>query len=305
MDVDKLRIICGPTAAGKSTLALRLAERFGATIVSADSRQIYIGFDVGTAKPSVSDRARVPHRGIDVVLPTDRYSAVAWATAAATWIREVSAVQCQSLVVGGTGFYVSALVAPVSETPPLDAGRRGELESILDAMPSTDLRRWCEALDPSRAYLGRAQLARAVETALLTGRRLSALHRESTRGDRRDVRYLYVDPGPVLVRRIEFRANAMFEAGWPDEVMSLRQRVPETAPAWKAAGYGAVRAMVEGRLSRTAAHEQVVIQTRQYAKRQRTWFRHQLPPNCVTALDPEASDAAQVAERWWLEERIQ
>jgi tRNA dimethylallyltransferase len=160
-----VRAIVGPTAAGKSAVALWLAERHAATLVSADSRQVYRRFDVGTAKPTAVERVRVPHRGIDLVEPTERYSAAAWAAGAARWIGEAEAAGRAPLVVGGTGLYVRALFEPLFAAPPLDAARRGALERWLADAPVAELQRWCRALDPARAHLGRTQLLRAIEIA--------------------------------------------------------------------------------------------------------------------------------------------
>lgn len=299
MDVAELRVIAGPTAAGKSAIALALAERHGASIVSADSRQIYQRFDVGTAKPSPAERARVPHHGIDVVPPTERYSAARFATDAERWIADDQSVGRASLVVGGTGFYLRAIFAPLFEEPSMDSSAREALQAHLAALSSEELRRWCEALDPPRAALGRTQLLRAIEVALLTGQRLSALHSLPPRAPRFRARYLVVDPGPVLRDRIAARVDAMLDAGWPEEVESLLRDVPEDAPAWNAAGYAVVRRLVRGEISRMHAREQVTIETRQYAKRQRTWLRHQLGAASVTLVNPDASDATKIVDRWW------
>lgn len=301
MDVAELRVIAGPTAAGKSAIALALAERHGASIVSADSRQIYQRFDVGTAKPSPAERARVPHHGIDVVPPTERYSAARFATDAERWIADDQSVGRASLVVGGTGFYLRAIFAPLFEEPSMDSSAREALQAHLAELSSEELRRWCEALDPPRAALGRTQLLRAIEVALLTGQRLSALHSLPPRAPRFRARYLVVDPGPVLRDRIAARVDAMLDAGWPEEVESLLRDVPEDAPAWNAAGYAVVRRLVRGEISRMHAREQVTIETRQYAKRQRTWLRHQLGGAAVTLVNPDAPDAMDVVNRWWTE----
>lgn len=299
---EAVRVVCGPTAAGKSGLALALAERFGGTIVSADSRAVYRGFDVGTAKPTPDERARVPHRGIDVVQPGERHSAAAWAADAEGWIAEARAAGRVPVVVGGTGLYLRALFAPLFEEPPLDPERRArlaaELERLEAADPST-LRRWGEALDPARAHLGRTQLLRAIEVALLTGRRLSELHEERARPPRLRARYLVVDPGPALHGRIERRVDEMLAAGWEAEVARLVACVPADAPAWNATGYGVIRELVAGHIGRDEARRRVVVATRQYAKRQRTWFRHQLAGADVTRLDPLAPDSGERAERWW------
>ena len=299
----ELRVIAGPTAAGKSSLALGLALRHGASIVSADSRQIYRGFDIGTAKPSAAERATVPHYGIDVAEPTERYSAAAWVEDASGWIDDAFARHTPPLIVGGTGFYLRALFAPLFEEPPLDPAVRARLQAYLGTLSTVELRRWCEALDPARSTLGRTQLLRAIEVALLTGTRLSALHARSSRPARWRARYLVVDPGAALGGRIEQRVDAMIASGWMGEVRRLIGRVPADAPAWNAAGYEAMRDAALGRCTLGQARERVVIETRQYAKRQRTWFRHQLAGADVTHLDPDRPDAASLAGRWWKGER--
>jgi tRNA dimethylallyltransferase len=293
-----VRVICGPTAAGKSTIALWLAERAAGTIVSADSRQIYRGFDIGTAKPTAVERARVPHRGIDVIEPTERYSAAAWAEAANGWIDEAAATSRMPIVVGGTGLYLRALFDGLFEEPASDPVKRREIETELATLHVDELRRWTRVLDPARAHLGRTQLLRAIEIALLTGHRVSELHRERATASRWRPRYLVVDPGSALAGQIVARLDDMLTHGWPDEVQRLMQTVPPDAPAWNATGYDAVRRMARGELTQAAARDAILIHTRQYAKRQRTWFRHQLPADRVTRLDPLAADWRETVARW-------
>ncbi len=278
-----------------------LAERAGVAIISADSRQVYRGFDIGTAKPTVEERARVPHYGVDVVEPTHRYSAAQWSASADAWIDDARAGGRQALVVGGTGLYLRALFHGFFTQPELDLDRRRALEHVLAGMERDELRRWVAQLDPERVHLGRTQLLRAVEVALLTGRRVSALHREHARPARWRAHYLLVDPGAGLAGRITTRLDAMFDRGWADEVEALMRTVPDDAPAWKATGYRQVRMMVRGERTRAEARESIVIETRQYAKRQRTWFRHQLPAQRVTRFDPQAADWRDVVDRWWRE----
>lgn len=298
-NVGDLRVICGPTAAGKSAIAMWIASRAPATIISADSRQAYREFDIGTAKPSATDQMSVPHRGIDVADPTRRYSAAAWAASAAEWIDEASGAARTPLVVGGTGLYLRALFDPLFEEPALDPARRGELQVALAAFDTAELQRWVREIDPVRAHLGRTQLLRTIEVACLAGGRMSELHRDRARPTRWRARYLVVDPGPALAERIGARIDEMLDHGWPDEVRRLMQRIPGDAPAWNATGYDAVRRLVRGEQARAAAREEILIATRQYAKRQRTWFRHQLSPDRVTRLDPTAGDWADVAARWF------
>jgi tRNA dimethylallyltransferase len=300
---DKLRIICGPTGAGKSAVAIELCEAYNAAIVSADSRQIYCGFDIGTAKPTPEDCDRVTHYGIDVAEPEERYSAARWAREADEWIECACEIDKDPVIVGGTGLYIRGLVTPLFSAPELDRSQREHLERELQAKSLDDLRRWCEELDPERAHLGRTQLVRAIETALLSGSRISALHAQHqatrTAPDEKRAAYLIVDPGSALAPRIESRVDAMLEAGWADEVRDLTDRIAPDAPAWKASGYAVMRDYVEGRIDLSSARERIIIETRQYAKRQRTWFRHQLPPEAVTVLDPGDSRARPVAREWW------
>lgn len=289
-------VICGPTAAGKSDIALKVAERTGRPILVADSRQVYRGFDLGTAKPTDAEQERVRHHGIDVAEPTERFSAAQWAVLAndALTTGDESA---RPIVVGGTGLYLRALFEGLFREPEVDAGRRMALLDWLDGQPTEDLRRWVVALDPARATLGRTQLLRAIEVALLSGARISELHVSEAVRPRWRPRYLVVDPGPALHARIERRLDSMLAAGWVDEVRRLRI-VPDDAPAWKASGYRALRDAIDGVVSLDEARERILIETRQYAKRQRTWFRHQLPEAATTRVNPDETDSADVIDRW-------
>lgn len=294
-----LRVIVGPTAAGKSALALHLAQKVGASVVSADSRQVYRGFDIGTAKPTADDLARVPHFGVNVALPTERFSASQWADGTRHWLQRIAGSGRSPLIVGGTGFYIRALVEPLVSLPPLDVSRRDTLANELASLTTDELRRWCTALDPARASLGRTQLRRAIETALLSGQRLSDLHRTAGRAPRAAARYLLLDPGAALGARIVGRVEAMLDAGWLTEVTRLAEVLPPDAPAWSATGYDVLRAVAAGELSLDEAVGRIIVATRQYAKRQRTWFRHQLAADAVTRLDPTQAGAQEIALAWW------
>jgi tRNA dimethylallyltransferase len=283
---------------------MELARTYGAAIVSADSRQIYRGFDIGTAKPTESDRASVPHFGIDIADPAERYSAARWGSDAREWMADAEDAGKKAVLVGGTGLYLKALVKPLFPAPELDAERRAKLERELASLSLDELRRWCSELDPARAHLGRTQLTRAIETAILAGARMSDLHqahnsRESDSEDKPAATYLVVDPGTVLASRIAARVDAMLANGWPEEILALSRITSPDAPAWKASGYGVMRSHVQGALDLSSARERVIIETRQYAKRQRTWFRHQLPAAAVTHLNPDDSRALSVAREWW------
>jgi tRNA dimethylallyltransferase len=283
---------------------MELARSYGVAIVSADSRQIYRGFDIGTAKPTADDRASITHFGIDIADPAERYSAARWGSEARNWMAEARRLGKKVLVVGGSGLYLKALVHPLFPAPPLDATRRAELERELGSLPIVELRRWCRELDPSRAHLGRTQLLRVIETAVLAGARVSDLHaehnsRSRAEADALEPSYLVVDPGPSLSSRIESRVDGMLASGWADEILRLSSTTSPDAPAWKASGYATMRSFAEGALDLSSARERVIIETRQYAKRQRTWFRHQLPAATVTNVNPDDSRALAVAREWW------
>ncbi|MGQ0649917.1 MAG: tRNA (adenosine(37)-N6)-dimethylallyltransferase MiaA [Gemmatimonadaceae bacterium] len=299
LGVVRLPVIAGPTGAGKSALALRFAETAPVAIISADSRQIYRGFDVGTGKPSAADRAAVTHALIDVADPTERFTAARWASEAEAAILAALDAGQVPLLVGGTGLYLRALFEPLFEEPPLDPLERAALADQLAAHSTSDLRRQVERLDPPRAHLGRTQLLRAVEVAVLTGTPITAWYERAPRRPRFAPSYLIVERGAALAHRMASRVDAMLAAGWLDEVRALAPIVPHGAPAWNATGYESIRQVVLGRLDLERARQQVVIRTRQFAKRQRTWLRHQLDPDAVTTVDLEESGGTDRALDWW------
>ena len=297
---EPIRVICGPTASGKTRLAVRLATIADISIVSADSRQVYRRFDMGTSKPSLIEKRLAPHFGVDVLDPTERASAAWWAEHADRWITGIVADGRTPVVVGGTGLYLRGLFGTLFEEPEMDPARRTALQAALAEYPTDELRRWVSELDPPRAHLGRTQLLRAIEIGVVTGHRVSDLHRENVRAPRRRARYLVASPATdELGRVIRARTQQMFLDGWVEEVEALIGQVAPDAPAWNATGYSTVRALVEGRLSRADAEEKVVIATRQYAKRQRTWFRHQLAGADVTWLTDAHDDWDARLLAWW------
>ncbi|MEW5917416.1 MAG: tRNA dimethylallyltransferase, partial [Gemmatimonadota bacterium] len=232
--------------------------------------------------------------------PDERYSAARFADLAHDAIREHNEAQRPIIVVGGTGFYVKALFEPLFNEPPLDADRREKLGRYLADVDTETLRAWCSVIDPSRRALGRTQLLRAIEVALLSGKRLSDLFHDRRQAPALEPRYLIVDPGPRLQEQIEQRLDTMFARGWIDEIRRLMTSVPPTVPAWKATGYDVLRSYVvgEGRHGDLAAtRNAIVIATRQYAKRQRTWFRHQLQGD-IHMLDPNEGSALERALEW-------
>lgn len=289
-------VIAGPTASGKTAVVTALAALADIEVVSADSRQVYRGLDVGTAKPTAAERAAAPYHGLDVVGPTERYSAGRFARDAAAWIAGTRDRGRLPVVVGGTGFYLRALFEGLFEEPPLDPARRERLRARLAALPGEALARWAERLDPGYRGGGAQRAARAVEVALLSGRPLSALQRERAPVGPAPLRPWYARtavPREALAARIAARAEAMASGGIVEETERLLGAgVPVDAPGLSGVGYPEAVAVIEGRLPRAGLAGAIAAATRRYAKRQATWFRHQLR-GPVLDLDGTADPAAQ------------
>ncbi|MYI07284.1 MAG: tRNA (adenosine(37)-N6)-dimethylallyltransferase MiaA, partial [Gemmatimonadetes bacterium] len=207
--------ITGPTGAGKTALSLHVARALGGEIISMDSRQIYRGMDIGTAKATPEQRAEVPHHGIDIADPGERYSAGAFGRDARRWIAAIRARGRVPLLVGGTGFFLKAVTEPLFAQPDLDGERRAAVESALAGLPRTELARWVRALDPQRAGVaiagGRQRMTRTVLIALLTGRPLSWWHsrRNAEAEPLEGVVCVVAVPREVLDERIGRRVRAM------------------------------------------------------------------------------------------------
>ena len=300
--------IIGPTASGKTALSIEVARRLGGEIVSMDSRQVYRGMDIGTAKATAEEQAAVPHHGLDLVDPAERFSAGRFADLARAVIADIRARGRVPILVGGTGFFLRALTHPLFDEPPLEPERRAALERVLRSLDDPTLQRWLSALDPGiEASLarggGRQRALRALEVALLTGRTLDWWHRHAPPA---------FDPVPLRVfvleldraeldRRIDARAHAMVRLGLVEEVRRLLDAgVDPDAPGMSATGYREIVEHLSGRATLAEAVERIQLATRQYARRQLTWFRNQLGDAAVR-LDgarPTRELAAAIASDW-------
>jgi tRNA dimethylallyltransferase len=293
-------VIAGSTGVGKTRVATALAGLAPVEIVTADSRQLYRGLDIGTAKPSAAERAAAPYHGLDLIGPGERYSAGRFAAEARGWIAGITSRGRLPLVVGGTGFYLRALFEGLFAEPPLDPGRRRTLGAALRRLDRATLARWAARLDPAfRARGGGAQrAARAVEVALLAGRPLSAWQRAAPPAPSGlEPWYAVLTlPRPVLAARIAARARAMLEAGLVEEVRRLLAAgVPRDAPGLSGVGYREVVAHLDGALAAEGLAAAIAAATRRYAKRQETWLRHQLQ-RPVVWLDAAAGPDAVARE---------
>jgi tRNA dimethylallyltransferase len=275
-----LVIVLGPTAVGKSRVAVDLALRFGGEVVSGDSIQVYRGFDIGTDKPTAEVRRGVPHHLIDVVGPEVQFTAADFVREALAAARGIAARRRLPIVAGGTGLYLKALCDGLFPGP----GRNPELRAALEAEAREKgletLFRRLEAVDPeyARKVRGRDQvrIVRALEVYASTGRPISEHFRatESPVKGRTVVRLGLRLERAELCARIDARVDRMFAHGLVDEVRGLLERgVPATAPPFRALGYSHVLRHLRGEIGRDEAAALTKTDTRHYAKRQMTWFR--------------------------------
>lgn len=287
-----LHVLTGPTAVGKTEWALRWAERQDAEIVSCDSLLFYRGMDIGTAKPSPEERARVPHHLIDLCEPRERMDITAYVAAAQRAIDDIRGRGRTVLVTGGSGFYLKSFFAAVADDLEVPAAIRDEV-AALDA--GTALAR-LRQLNP--AGLGRLdesnprRVARALERCLASGQTVLALAERFAQQPAPfaayDVALTVLEREPRdLETRIETRVAAMLRAGLVDEVRRLRAAGLEENPsAAKAIGYREVLALLDGRLAEAELAAEIARNTRALVKKQRTWFRTQLPEH--RAVDAES-----------------
>lgn len=300
-------VLTGPTTVGKTALSVEVARRLRGEIISMDSRQVYRGMDVGTDKVRPDERSGIPHYGLDLVDPDERYSAGQFARDARRWIHEIRSRGHVPVVAGGTGFFLKALLQPLFQEPPVDPALRKRLRRYLGRQGKDRLTRWVRALDPAReevaAQGGPQRLSRTVEVPLLTGRPLSWWHREGA-AEAPPVACLIVVldlPRDELDRRIDARVGRMVERGLLDEVRHLVARGygPED-PGFTGTGYREVALALAGELDLEEALERMRLQTRQYARRQLTWFRNQLPADAIhlDARLPLRDRARRVEEAW-------
>jgi tRNA dimethylallyltransferase len=276
-----LVVLAGPTASGKSALALELALRFRGEIVNCDSLQLYRGLDLGTAKTPPAERRLVPHHLFDILDPQEVTTAGDYAARARRVLAEISGSGALPVIVGGTGFYLHALLDGLAEGPRRDDALRARL-ARMELRRSGRLHRFLRRLDPATA--GRIhshdtkKIIRAVEICLLSRRPAAELFlegRQALEGFR--TLKLVLDPErKALHERIAERTRTMFAAGLVSEVRALVAKgVPVDAKAFESIGYHEAIEVLAGRMPEDQAIESTIIATRQYAKRQLTWFRRE------------------------------
>lgn len=292
--------ILGPTATGKSALALALAERFGGEIVNCDSTAVYRGFDIGTDKVSPEDRRHIPHHLIDIVEPIDDYTAAQYARDAAAAIRDIHSRGRLPILAGGTGFYYRALTRGLFPGPGRDPVLRGRLEAIAARRGASFLHRMLGRVDPGSAARIQPRdvkrMVRALEVFFLTGRPLTE-HFARTVSPLPDVDVVGIVvrlDAAAISERVTRRVNQQFERGLLDEVRALLARgVPETARPFGGLVYRQALEHLHGARDERATRALIAQENRRYARRQLIWFRKE--PQ-LTWLDGPGESASAISE---------
>ena len=290
-----LRFLVGTTASGKSGLALRLAEHpglqksllgaqgggGGLEIVSLDSMNIYRGMDIGTAKPSLEERGRVPHHLIDVADPSERFDLQAYQKLALEACRSIVSRGATPLFVGGTGLYLAALLRGLLEGPPADLELRERIMAESDSGAEPPLHERLQAIDPESAKRLHPndvrRTLRALEVWVQTGKTMTSLQaqwRAEPSQREKSARIVGLEvPEELRDVRIRARIEAMLRGGWPEEALRLSEGAGLGVSAKQALGYDSALALAKGELKLEAATDLIVLRTRQFARRQRTWYR--------------------------------
>jgi len=281
-DVPTCLCLTGPTACGKTDLALALAEELPVEVISMDSALVYRGMDIGTAKPSLSVRARVPHHLIDIADPSEAYSAGRFAVEARAAAVEIAARGCVPLLVGGTLLYLRAFCGGLADLPEADHALRRRIDAQADKVGWPALHARLASVDPEAAAkiapTDRQRIQRALEVYELTGEELSAHQQRGAQGDEHvhvATLALVVEDRAALAERIERRFEAMIEAGFVGEVETLMARgdLNPDLPAMRAVGYRQIWGYLSGDFEWAEARRKALTATRQLAKRQMTWIR--------------------------------
>jgi tRNA dimethylallyltransferase len=293
--------IVGPTASGKSSLGIFLAKEFSGEVMACDSTQLYRGFDIGTAKPSAQQRQEIPHHLLDVLEPAEASTAGGYRERALAVLADLHARQCLPVLTVGTGLYLRALLEGLADLPERSEEMRERLRVSAAQHGAGHLHKMLEHLDPrAAAQIAAAdeqKLIRAIEICLLSGKPLSEVHRTG-RAPLTGWRILKLGlqpPREALYQRIQERTESMLRAGWLDEVRRLvASGFRDNAKAFDFIGYGELRSHLRGELTLDAARAAIQQGTRQYAKRQLTWFRREAHVHWLPGFghDPHIQTAA-------------
>ncbi|HYA07584.1 MAG TPA: tRNA (adenosine(37)-N6)-dimethylallyltransferase MiaA [Xanthobacteraceae bacterium] len=305
MRKPEIILIAGPTASGKSALALKLAETIGGTVINADSMQVYRDLRIITARPTPDDERRAPHRLYGHVDAAENYSVGRWCEEAAAALADCASERRAAIIVGGTGLYFSALTRGLAAVPPIPTEIRDDVRGRLKHQGVAALHAELARLDPAAAAQlkpgDRARVTRALEVALATGRSILDWHADNKPAavDPARAAKIFLTPDrQALVQRIDARFDGMIAAGALDEVRALAaRRLDPSLPAMKAHGVPWLIRHLDGEITLAEAVEHAKLETRQYTKRQATWFRNQLADFVwVAPADAQAAIEAQLRE---------
>ena len=296
---DKIVVICGPTASGKTALSVALAKIFDGEVVSADSMQIYRRMDIGTAKPTLAEREGVPHHMLDVAEPGEPYSVSRYVQEATACVEDILARGKLPIICGGTGLYIDGLIRGTDYQPAgTDNGIREQLEGEWEAAGAEAMMKRLAAVDPesaARLHLSdKRRILRALEVYLATGETITT-HNERTR--QIPPRFeavmigLNTEPRDILYGRIDRRVGVMLEQGLVQEVQSLLEDGLLEGTAAQAIGYKELLAHFRGEMTLEAAADLIRQKSRNYAKRQLTWFRRDERVKWIVYNTPEAASA--------------
>ncbi len=294
--------IVGPTASGKSALAVALAKSFKGEVMACDSTQVYRGFDIGTAKPTVEERGGVPHHLLDLVEPNFPFTAGEYRARAVAVLEDLRQRRRLPILTVGTGLYLRALLEGLADAPARSEELRARLEAGANARSLQYLHRVLRRLDPEAALrIGsrdRPKMIRAIEVCLLTGRPVSEVHRagRTPLEGYRPIKVGLQPARPALYDRIERRTQTMLDRGWLDEVARLaRSGVPQNSKPFDFIGYSELQAHLDGTVTLAAANKAIAQATRRYAKRQVTWFRKETLVHWLPGFgdDPKVLAAAE------------
>ena len=292
MDKKKVIVICGPTASGKTSLGIQIANLVNGEIISADSMQIYKDMDIGSAKPTIEERAQATHHLVDFVDPDRRYSVADFKKDAESKIKEILKKNKVPIIVGGTGLYVNSLIYNIQYN---EVETDLEYRKLLESIDAKDLYKMAEGIDPVAlkkiASTDRKRISRILEIYHSTGKTKTELEKESRHETEYDYKIFVLNMDrQKLYDRINLRVDLMIKDGLVNEVKRMLEKYSEFPTAMQGLGYKEIVDYLNGNCSLDEAIEKIKLETRRYAKRQLTWFRSYDNATWIESGNPENTD---------------